>query len=74
MMHLRLNVDKQKAWITKRAKDAACQCCGPKLEDQDHLYTCKHAKMVATIAESIMKIEKTFADENTPPRCSHGLC
>ena len=56
----------QKARITKREKDASCHCCWGELEDQNYLYICKHAKMAAIIAEGIVKIEKTFADENKP--------
>ena len=39
MMHLWLNIGKQKARITRRAADAKCSCCGHELEDQLHLYT-----------------------------------
>ena len=67
MMHLWLNIGKQKARITRRAADAACPCCGHELGDQTHLYTCKHDKMVATVAGSIAKTEKALASENMPP-------
>ena len=67
MMHLWLNIGKQKARITKRAADAACPCCGHGLEDQIHLYTCSHVKMIAAVAEGISKTEKTLAKENVPP-------
>ena len=67
MMHLWLNISKQKAHITKRSADAACPCCGHELEDQVRLYTCSHAKMTAAVAEGILNMEKTLAKENVPP-------
>ena len=67
MMHLWLNIGKQKASITKREADAACPCCRHELENQLHLYTCKHAKMAAAVTEGISKMEKTLAKENVPP-------
>ena len=67
MMHLWLDIGKQKARITRRAADAACPCCGHKLEDQVHLYTCSHAKMTAAVAEGTSEMEKTLAKENVPP-------
>ena len=57
MMHLWLNIGKQKARITKRTAHAACPCCGHELEDQIHLYTCSHEKMTAAITEDIAKME-----------------
>ena len=67
MMHLWLNIGKQKARITKRAADAACPCCGNGLEDQIHLYTCKHDRMAAAVIEGISKMVEALAAENILP-------
>ena len=67
MTHLWLNIGKQNARITKRAAGAACPCCGRKLEDQNHPYTCKHNKMAATVTEGISKMEEALATEKMPP-------
>ena len=67
MMHLWLNIGKQKAHITKRAADTASPYFGHELEDQNHLYTCKHDKMAAAVTEDISKMEEALAAENMLP-------
>ena len=73
MMHLWLNIGKQKAHITKRAANAACPCCGHKLEDQNHLYTCNHDEMAVAVIEGIAKMEEALAAEKHATRRRHCL-